>query len=264
MSELQVLPENDVMSFRAADVSFAPHSPQSIPDSSPVAPPSREASPGLHSSNAELDSMWDHDFAGSNSYAAAHALATARSAVTDFPEDGSHAAVSASPLSSGSMAGDRTALPARPPASVSPQPSLPPPQRHALPAMHASAQPWTAEPDWSVQLQGVAASQNGLPLHRVSRADYSGQMPRPPDVGGHADAFAGLDSRGAGTSPGPDMHPRAIQDEVDRLRMEREHVSAIRANLHQAQQALDQERLAFEAHKVLAASLPAAQITGKA
>lgn len=43
---------------------------------------------------------------------------------------------------------------------------------------------------------------------------------------------------------------KELKDETDKMRLEREHVAAIRANLQQAQQALDQERLAFEAHKV--------------
>ena len=41
-----------------------------------------------------------------------------------------------------------------------------------------------------------------------------------------------------------------LQEELGRLRMEREHAAAVRANMEQASKALQQERAAFEAHKV--------------
>lgn len=43
-----------------------------------------------------------------------------------------------------------------------------------------------------------------------------------------------------------------LQEEMGRLRMEREHAAAVRANMEQASRALQQERAAFEAHKVSA------------
>lgn len=51
-------------------------------------------------------------------------------------------------------------------------------------------------------------------------------------------------------SPIVEAKEKELKDETDKMRLEREHVAAIRANMQQAQQALDQERLAFEAHKV--------------
>jgi hypothetical protein len=231
---MQMLPETSVssiaetMSFREADVTFAPHSPQGMHDPSMFAPASREASPAPPST-ADGNSMWDHHFAGTNSYAAAHALAIARSAVT--PEEAGSMAFSASPHSSGK--GDNTGFSSPWGGPAASPPPAAPPQQSTLPVAHAPVQQWPTEPQWTVQPPGVPAAAH---------------MPRSADGGLHADAC--MDMRGAASVPTPDMSSRAIQDEVDRLRMEREHVSAIRANLQQAQQALDQERLAFEAHKV--------------
>jgi hypothetical protein len=59
------------------------------------------------------------------------------------------------------------------------------------------------------------------------------------------------------TSPEPQHHAalterrlEELQDEMAKLRMEREHVAAVRANMDQAARALDQERTSFETEKV--------------
>jgi hypothetical protein len=58
----------------------------------------------------------------------------------------------------------------------------------------------------------------------------------------------------ADDSPGYDLDGRIaeIQQEMDKLRMEREHAASVRKNLEQAERAMQQERDAFETHQVWA------------
>eukprot|EP00892_Ulva_mutabilis_P004338 jgi/Ulvmu1/2276/UM013_0123.1 len=188
--------------------------------------------------------MWDHDFSATNSYAAAHASKPAAPW-----HHGSHSSMppQEQPLQ------PHTA--SMPPGMQAHHQALPPQsQSHSTglgPGTAATqAQPFTGERLWSMQTPAAVAANAAVAAAAEAAAAYApaagamhgwhGQATSPPSVGG---------VHGHRGSPLVEAKEKELQDETDKMRLEREHVSAIRANLTQAQQALDQERLAFEAHK---------------
>lgn len=180
-------------------------------------------------------SMWDHEFAAPHTYAGAYASKATGQWNHTHPAPAQPGAVERPPAIA-----QRQQAPL-PQGMHQPSPSVPS-QAHAFPGerLWSMQTPAAVAANAAVAAAAEAAAAAAFPGTGEIRS-WPGQHASPPSAGaihGH---------RG---SPIVEAKEKELKDETDKMRLEREHVAAIRANLQQAQQALDQERLAFEAHKV--------------
>lgn len=222
-----------------ADVTFAPHSLRGFLDnSSSTRPPSSVSHSKGMAECIVPDSMWDQNCDGTSCDATERVCEVSR--YSSYPAASPPSAISLD--SSSSFPGDRAAshLPC-----VSPPHALSPVQLDTVPPSAHQQGPWTGESVWPARIHPQPAC-----AHQVLEPAGGTTTPRPLNIRVACSTGDIVDLHSTGLPSGADNSPLELQSEVDRLRQEREHVAAIRANLQQAQQALDQERFAFEAHKV--------------
>lgn len=204
-------------------------------------------SPAADEQDQAASSMWDHEFSAPLSYAAAHASKAAGQWKNTY-EPPSHPSALERSHTCSSTAMQHT-MPIQ--QHSQPQPPQAPPRSSAS-APVAQAHQFSGERLWSMQTPAAVAANAAVAAAAEAEAAASftgpsdmrawhGQSMSPPSAGG---------IHGHRGSPIVEAKKKELKDETDKMRLEREHVAAIRANMQQAQQALDQERLAFEAHKV--------------
>lgn len=204
-------------------------------------------SPPADEPDQAASSMWDHDFSASHSYAAAHASKAAGQWKNTYEPPSNPPALERSHTCS--SAAMQHTMPVQ--QHSQPQPPQAPPRSSAS-APVAQAHQFSGERLWSMQTPAAVAANAAVAA--AAEAAAAAAFPGPGDMrawhGQHTSPPSAGGIHGHRGSPIVEAKERELKDETDKMRLEREHVAAIRANMQQAQQALDQERLAFEAHKV--------------